>query len=221
MVSRSRSSRASSISSFRSASSPLSRTWPMKMSWNNSLADPFPFSQTAIMRYSCNISLDPSSVVAVSHVFRANSIFDPDLSGTGHQPYGHDQYQAIYKYYRVKKAIITASSTNTGANNIMGVAIRASGTVITDPENIREIKGTRYTPLANDPASNRIQQTYNLSSTEDRHLSTASFGANPSNNQSFHVWAAPNGSSDPTSLSVAVDIVYIVEMFEPIILGTS
>jgi hypothetical protein len=35
------------------------------------------------------------------YTFRSNSIFDPDFTGTGHQPYGHDTLVALYNRYRV------------------------------------------------------------------------------------------------------------------------
>lgn len=35
------------------------------------------------------------------YVFRANSLFDPDLTGTGHQPRGFDQWATFYGQYKV------------------------------------------------------------------------------------------------------------------------
>lgn len=36
-----------------------------------------------------------------TQVFNLNSVFDPDRSGVGHQPYGFDQLTPIYNRYRV------------------------------------------------------------------------------------------------------------------------
>lgn len=38
---------------------------------------------------------------AFSYLFRANSVFDPDLTGTGGQPVNFDDYAGLYSYYRV------------------------------------------------------------------------------------------------------------------------
>jgi len=40
--------------------------------------------------------------------FRMNSLFDPDFTGTGHQPQWFDQLSAVYSRYRVLGAKITA-----------------------------------------------------------------------------------------------------------------
>jgi hypothetical protein len=38
-----------------------------------------------------------------SYIWRLNSLFDPDYSGTGHQPLGFDQWAAFYGSYTVTK----------------------------------------------------------------------------------------------------------------------
>lgn len=50
--------------------------------------------------------------------FRLNSIYDPNYTGTGHQPYGYDQYNTFYNRYRVHRvdyvigAAVVASNVN-------------------------------------------------------------------------------------------------------------
>ncbi len=205
----------------RSSQNNLMRTWPSRQSWSSGLADPFPARTVALLRYSANISLDPTSVLAKRHAFRCNSIFDPDATGVGHQPYGHDQYQAIYKNYRVLSSTCTVTNASAGSNNIMGVTLRSTQSENADPELAREIKGTRYTCLASTQNPHKVQQTFRLRDFPDHDGYGAEFGSNPTEAAYFHVWAAPNGAADPSELALAVDIVYIVEMFEPLLLGVS
>ncbi len=42
-----------------------------------------------------------TSGAGAHYVFRLNNIYDPDLTGTGHQPYGFDVMALIYNRYRV------------------------------------------------------------------------------------------------------------------------
>lgn len=207
--------------SARSITTNLTRTWPMPQGWNNKLADPFPTKQTAIFRYSANIAIDASSITATSHVFRTNSIFDPDWTGTGHQPYGHDQYAAIYKHYRVTSSTLTATSASQGSNNVLGVTLRSSSTAITDPENIREVKGTRFVALSASLDSRSVAMSSNLNNAIVTENQQSLFGSDPIEQDFFHVWIAPNGAAEPTNQAILIDIVYYVEMWEPIILGSS
>jgi hypothetical protein len=62
------------------------------------------------LRYVQTLQFSIDAEDATSHIWRLNSIFDPDLTGgTGeHQPYGFDQIAPLYARYRVMKTIIKA-----------------------------------------------------------------------------------------------------------------
>lgn len=53
-----------------------------------------------------------SGAVVVYQVFRGNSIFDPDLTGVGHQPMAHDQWGNLYLRYRVLGSRIKLTAIN-------------------------------------------------------------------------------------------------------------
>lgn len=62
----------------------------------------FPEKKFVNMLYADEFLLTPGGVgLGDFHVFRANSIFDPDLTGVGHQPRYHDTLQSIYERYVV------------------------------------------------------------------------------------------------------------------------
>jgi len=75
----------------------------------------FPKKMTMTHKYQEVISLTTSAGVLLSHSFSANGMFDPNVSGTGHQPYYFDQMTALYDHYTVIGAKITVVMSNTGS----------------------------------------------------------------------------------------------------------
>jgi hypothetical protein len=53
------------------------------------------------LKYSETFSFSLASTVGTQQLMRLNSIFDPNSTGVGHQPYGYDQIAALYNRYRV------------------------------------------------------------------------------------------------------------------------
>lgn len=60
--------------------------------------------------------------------WRGNSLFDPDLTGAGAQPYGFDQWSSFYQYYRVLGSSITvtpiappAAAAGFGSSIVYGI----------------------------------------------------------------------------------------------------
>jgi len=68
----------------------------------------FPMEIRTTLKYCDSIQLNSASAAIDKYVFRMNSLFDPDLTGTGHQPYYFDQYAAIYSRYCVIGSKLTA-----------------------------------------------------------------------------------------------------------------
>lgn len=65
--------------------------------------------------YFCHFKYVESSLVlfnggvAVLYAFAGNDLFDPNVTGTGHQPLGFDQMMALYKRFRVHSSKIKVS----------------------------------------------------------------------------------------------------------------
>jgi len=64
----------------------------------NRALSPFASRYITKMKYSETFTL---TAVQPNQVMNLNSVFDPNRTGTGHQPYGFDQLAAIYNRYRV------------------------------------------------------------------------------------------------------------------------
>lgn len=52
------------------------------------------------LTYAADFSIN-AGIVLAGHSFRLNSLFDPDETGVGHQPYGFDQMMTYYGRYTV------------------------------------------------------------------------------------------------------------------------
>lgn len=62
----------------------------------------FSNQQLVSLRYGTQLTLNSTSIGTYgTHSFRANDIFDPDFTGTGHQPRGFDQWAQFYDNYVV------------------------------------------------------------------------------------------------------------------------
>jgi len=81
----------------------------------------FPARTTRRLRYSTNVTLSSSLGTPSTYIFAANGLFDPDISGTGHQPMGFDQMMVSYNHYYVTGAHMTATFKNTGTNSPVGM----------------------------------------------------------------------------------------------------
>ena len=90
--------------------------------------NPFRRVHTVRHRYQeSSKSLNPGvGGTCAVHIFRANSMYDPDYTGTGHQPLGFDEMSTIYNKHKVTRAKITVTfqpSTNQYVGTVVGVAI--------------------------------------------------------------------------------------------------
>lgn len=90
-----------------------------------------PDMQKVRLRYVEVISIDPAgSGVVASYAFRANSIYDPNYTGSGHQPSGFDQIAPYYERCHVigAKARLEYTPTNSSTS-----VVPAWATITCDP----------------------------------------------------------------------------------------
>lgn len=92
---------------------------------NNRALAPFPQRFITKMKYSEAYTL--TALNAYSQIMRINSIFDPNTTGIGHQPYGFDQLSPIYNRYRVISCSYVINAYN-GTNPIRFGVLPANDT---------------------------------------------------------------------------------------------
>lgn len=94
----------------RSSSRTTRRVRPRTRNTRKRLRIPRPLivaaTQFVTLRYTDVKNYDPAAGQTAANVYRATSLFDPDLTGLGQQPSGLDQWEAFYNKYYVYKSNI-------------------------------------------------------------------------------------------------------------------
>jgi len=103
----------------------------------------FPASTTRRLRYSTSFGgATTSGAITSTYIFRANSLYDPDLSSTGHQPMGFDQMMLSYNHFVVLRSKITCvfKNTSTTAPTVC-IRLDADSVAVTAIDKIIEFGG--------------------------------------------------------------------------------
>lgn len=192
------------------------------------------------LRYVTNVYISASGGTPASHSFRANSLYDPDYTGTGHQPMRFDQLATFFARYIVVGAKITVSWQGTtadaeavGAPAVCMIQLDDNGTPGTDFTSLIEQGKCKYM-LINDIAGRspkKISQTFsakkffNISNIKDN---MEPYGAlvstNPADDAYFHITlqsllGTTGGISVTGYFLVVIDFIALFS--EPITLAQS
>lgn len=77
--------------------------------------------------------------------FLLNSVYDPNSTGIGHQPYGHDTLATIYNRYRVISCSYVISAVDSAGRYVQVAALPANENVLTlSTSEMRENPRCRY-----------------------------------------------------------------------------
>ncbi len=86
---------------------------------------PIPNNVRVTLRYSDYYLLTSTSGIAYA-VYSGNSVFDPDVTFSGHQPYYFDRYFSLYTNYAVVGSKIQIhTNVDTGSNQGVMVGLIA------------------------------------------------------------------------------------------------
>lgn len=204
-----------------------SRTTKLKIYRNPNVV---PDTKIVKHRYVDTFTLSAGAGLPASRVFRANSIFDPDQTGVGHQPLGTDEWSVFYNHYNVIGSKVTAqfiSVAEVGSASAchVGVLLKDNSVVLINPVTIMEQAHSRYGILTSANAtqmSSKINGFYSPRKFfgikdigDNRTLLGANVGSNPSEDAYFHIYAAPvNSTAAIDAINVIVTIEYLVQYSE-------
>jgi len=178
-------------------------------------------------------SLNPGAGgIAADRVFRLNSLYDPDLTGVGHQPAGFDQLMALYKYFAVVGAEAHVSFQNTDTTNdaICCASVSNVNTSTTDIQPIIENGRANYQWLGIRGSSRdctdmklaiNIGTEVGTKDVLDNQDLWGTSGADPINQLYLHASCQPNSNNDMGIVGIIVVITYDVYFFEPLTVASS
>lgn len=188
-----------------------------------------PLRKLVRMRYSDDIAITfATAATASAYVLRLNSIHDPDFTGTGHQPMGHDEWVQFYEHYTVLSAKVRADfygiSSNPQQNASVGIMFSHDSNVKTNGDNIIEGGRASWKRLGTregGPSSSTVTKYWSakkwFGNYNQREKYAALFGANPTEVVYAHLFGIPVAENSLANETIRVRFVidYIVLMDTP------
>lgn len=231
------------MSAMDTGTAPASAATESKSKWDshmipglNPLCHGFPRSLITKLKYiEAPATFTTVGVTPQTNIYRANSIFDPDFTGIGHQPLFYDTYAAIYQNYRVigSKIRVTFAPledrTDTSISSVGGpwvVGIGGSTTTTAFGSSIRnrmEQNDSVWKILNARTGADGVQTVVavfeplrNLGFPAGDDTVSAGISTNPSKQWYWHVWVGQLTNSYTTTVSVTTEIEYTVELMNPL-----
>lgn len=191
----------------------------------------FPKRMTMTHKYCEKLTLNTGAGGIITYYnFNANSVYDPNSTGTGHQPMYFDQLMAIYDHYCVIGSKITVKVVKTdsavAAPSTWGIYINDDSTGAADLKAaLEQTSGKHKVITVSEPrcilthkwSAKKAFGGSVLANTELQ--GTAS--ANPTEYQCYTLWVDSSTSATQTTHEIDVEIEYIVVYKELKDIGSS
>lgn len=158
-----------------------------------------------------------------SYVFSGNGMYDPNITSTGTQPTGFDQYMGLYDAYKVygSKIRVKLSNAYSSSSAILatipvrdysGVASGGINEVIRDPRVRYQIVAANQQGVATVKNYQSTKKAFGLTDLSDI-VFEGSASSNPSDQWYWLILGANISGAGALSLQMHVEIVYYVEFF--------
>jgi len=185
-----------------------------------------PLSKMGKLPYYDQNNFSTGVVLAGSYVFTANGLYDPNITGVGHQPMGFDQLMLFYEHYTVTNSKITVNFYNNDATYpvMVGISVNPDATPETVFSKINEnglLKKHWLTPSGGTNPKCSITLAANISkingkrdvkSEDDFRGDVAS---NPAEQTYFHLFAYNQTTVNVVNVVFEVMIEYTAIFTEP------
>lgn len=177
--------------------------------------------------YAQQLDLNPGvGGAAAAYVFSCNGLYDPNITGIGHQPRGFDQLMALYDHYVVIAAKINwhfGTTNGSVYDQIAAITIQDDSTVSVDMRDYMERAISISKSFAAGPSGetrklelgvnpNKFLGRSNPLSDPDL---KGSDSTNPAESAFFHLAVAPMQAVDAQTVNTYVQIEYSAIFIEP------
>lgn len=184
------------------------------------------------------LSVGTSGVLGTQQKFILNGLYDVDISGMGHQPYGFDALQVAYQRYKVHGVLIDLTFYNVQSINAIDVSYQinnpqAYSNSITgaNPQAVGERQNAETVTLQNTGSQTKKVKFYlpmhkafemsRLQYKADIENTTADVGGNPASGCGLLLAVAdPNGNSSG-GCRYHIKLTYFVTMYQRQVMSQS
>lgn len=188
---------------------------------------PFGYKMKARLSYAeFGSSLNPTiGPITAGYAYSTNGLYDPNITGAGHQPMGFDQLMLIYERYTVihAKIIVTLTNKDTTNDNLVGVMVSRQTSPNVSAQQIIEQGLGVYKSLA--PAGNNGDSvTLELSINPNKFLNKSdplddedlagTSSNNPGTQAYFLIWAS-GYTSDTSTVLMSSRLEYVAIFHMP------
>lgn len=195
----------------------------------------FPMRMKVKHRYCETVTVSPTGGSGGLYIFSANGMYDPNITGVGHQPLYFDQMTPLYNHYTVMKSKCSMSLVNhtsvSSTFSVLAVLIRLDAasfthsvqTAVEQPDS----RWKMYSGTSNDyPATPTLKSSFDVykvfgaNALDDEELQGTS-GANPVEQQYYALVVRDPLGAGNAVIDVNVVIEYEAMWTERIPIGGS
>jgi len=183
-----------------------------------------------MLKYCEQITLSGSTggVIGVERQFGLNCMFDPNLTGVGHQPMGFDELMALYRRYRVWKVDFKLRPFGTGGAPFLAAQVQnsqaANGLSGKDYATCVE-RSNVATKVIDDPNNSIIFGSFHMSQIEGQAIIddnyTGGVTGNPGNQIKLILGCGDVIGGDSATCGVTVELVFYATLDHPVSLNAS
>lgn len=193
-----------------------------------------PPTQMIRLKFGITVDINPATASSSWQTFRANSCYDPDLSGAGHQPRYFDQWMSMYTYAYCLGSKLTVRKIDPTSATTAGMKVsiflsedptlpaKVLASATNSFEAKQRVSATKVISgidTVTDPSRNRVVGKYSHTKLWRKPLRSNEFRFDNSNDCTeqayFHVGFQAIHGNDPDLATFEFDLEYIVLFTNP------